>query len=183
MPVIIESPLQQPRSSFQSIKQENHLPSKKSTNKQLLRNDSIQQNSTQFSPTKTSIPHSLSNYEVSSNRFSVQSAVRSPSTPHLAFPRQKYLDRFDSHPCQLHLSPLATFDDDDGDSDTISSNRSFRSCLDSINEFSNMDTTEMSSLFEGSFQEISSSYNLHPERLDCTIKPSRLSARNLCILQ
>ena len=181
MPVIIESPLQ-PRSSFQSIKQENHLSSKKSTNNQSLRNDSIQQNSTPISPTKNSIPHSLSNYEVSSNRFSAQSAVRYPSTPHLPFSRQKYLDRFDSHPCQLHLSPLATFDDDD-DSDSVSSNRSFRSCIDSINEFSNMDTTEMSSLFEGSFQEISSSYNLHAERLDSTIKPSRLSARHLCILQ
>lgn len=181
LPVIIESPLPT-RSSLQTIKQENHLSSKTSTNNQSVRHDCLPLHSNQFSPSKKSIPHSLSNYEVCSNRFSVQSAIHYPSTPHLASSRRKYLDRFDSHPCQLHLSPLATFDDDD-DSDSISSNSSFRSCIDSINELSNIDTTEMSSLFEGSFQEISSSYNLRQELLDSTIKPSRSSVRHFCIVQ
>lgn len=130
-----------------------------------------------FSPTKNSIPHSLSNYDVSSH---LHSAIHYPSTPHLICSRRKL---FDSHPCQLHLSPLATFDDDDDETDSISSDSSFRSCMDSINEFSNMDTTEMSSVLEGSFQEMSASYDLHANMFESTMKHSQPSTRHLCILQ
>jgi hypothetical protein len=73
------------------------------------------------------------------------------------------------------MSPLATFDDDDDDSDSISSNSSFRSCINSI--------TELSSLLESSFHDMSSSYDLNPEIFNETIKQSRVSIRHLCTLQ
>ncbi len=125
-------------------------------------------------------PHSISNYEVSPNRFSSQPTTRYPSTPLLAYSRHKNIDKFDYHSYQLHTSHLATFDDDD--SDSISSNSSFRSCINSVNEFSEFNTTELSSLSESSFQ-ISSSYHLNTEIFNETIKNSRLSIRHLCTLQ
>jgi hypothetical protein len=121
-------------------------------------------------------PHSISNYEVSQNQFLSQSTTRYPSTPLLAYSRHKNIDQFD-------MSPLATFDDDDDDSDSISSNSSFRSCIDSVNEFSAINTSDLSSLSENSFQEISSSYNLKTEIFNEKIKHSRVSIRHLCILQ
>jgi hypothetical protein len=126
-------------------------------------------------------PHSISNYEVSPNRFSSQPTTRYPSTPLLAYSRHKNIDKFDYHSCQLYASHLATFDDDD-DSDSISSNSSFRSCINSVNEFSEINTSELSSLSESSFQ-MSSSYHLNIETFNETIKRSRLSIRHLCTLQ
>jgi hypothetical protein len=185
LPVIIESPLQQ-RSSLQTINQRNHHSPTKLVNKHRSNlsfcSDQIQQNSSKLYQKKNSFPHSISNYEVSSNQFFSQSTARYPSTPLLACSRHMNIDKFDYHPSQIHMSPIATFDDDD-ESDSISSNSSFRSCIDSINEFSDMNTTESSSLLEKSFQELSSSYDLYPEISDETIKRSRSSVRHFCTVQ
>jgi hypothetical protein len=184
LPVIIESPLQQ-RSSLQTINQGYHHSPTRLINKHRsnlsFRSDQIQQSSSRLYQKKNSFPHSISNYEVSFNRFSSQPATRYPSTPLLACSRHKNIDKFDYYPSQFHhMSPIATFDDD---SDSISSNSSFRSCIDSINELSDMNTTESSSLLEKSFQEMSSSYDLPAEISDETIKHSRSSLRHLCIVQ
>jgi hypothetical protein len=131
---------------------------------------------------KKPFPHSISNYEVSPNRFSFQPTTRYPSTPLLSHSRPKNIDKFDCHPFQFNASSIATFDDDD----SISSTSSFRSCLNSINDFSenNMSESSSSSLLSDScFQEISPNYDLHTGIGNETIKPTRLSSRHLCILQ
>ena len=46
---------------------------------------------------KKLFPHSISNYEVSPNRFSSQPTTRYPSTPLLAHSRHKNIDKFDYH--------------------------------------------------------------------------------------
>ena len=127
------------------------------------------QNSSRLYQTKNSYPHSASNYDVSLNSFLSRPTTRYPSTPLLASPHQ------------FLMSPIATFDDDDDESDTISSNSSFQSCID---EFSDINTTESSSsLLEKSFQDLSSSYDLHSNIFDETIKRSRSTFRHLCTVQ
>jgi len=143
-----------------------------------FRSDKIQQNPHRLYQKKNAFPHSVSNYDVTPNLLSHQPTTRYPSTPLLADSRNKNIDKFDYHPLQLNTSPIATFDEDEtDDSDSILSNSSFRSCLNSLNELSS------SSLSESCFQELSSSYDLPGEIFHETIKHTRFSLRHFCTLQ
>lgn len=144
-----------------------------------IRNDKIQENVPRLYHKKSLLSHSISNYDVSPHQFSSRPATRYPSTPLLAHSRHTTNDKLAYHPSRLHISPLATFDDDD-DSDSISSNSSFRSCINSINEFSETNSSELS---ENSFQEMSSTYDINAEIYNETIKHSRVSIRHVCNLQ
>ncbi|CAF2748645.1 unnamed protein product [Rotaria sp. Silwood2] len=187
LPVIIESPLQN-RSSLQSINQNDYHSSTKLTNmhrsNSSFHDDKIQQKSYRLNQKKNIFPHSFSNYEVSQNILSPQSANRYPSTPLLAYSRQKTNNKFDYHSYEFDISSMATFDDD-GDSDSISIHSSFRSCLNSINDYSENNITDISSSSSSSssesyFQDVSFNYDLKPEIFNETRKHTRLSIRHLC---
>lgn len=111
-----------------------------------------------------SIPHSISNYEVSSNILSVEAKIRYPSTPILSEFRS---NRFVS-------SHLATFDEED-EEESIDS--SFQSCIDSFR-----DTSEETSTLSQSFtDELTSEYEI-----DLSKSVHRLSKRtrlSFCLLQ
>jgi hypothetical protein len=181
--VIIESPLQQ-RVSFQLNNQKKCQSSIRLSNihrsNLSLRSDQIQQNMYRFDPKKSSFPHSISNYEVSPTRFSSRQTTRYPSTPLLAYPCHKKNDKYDDHLIPIDMSAIATFDDDD----SISSNSSFRSCFNSVNDLSENNTTELSSsLSESCLQEISSDYDLNTSALIETMKQTRSNFRHLCTIQ
>ena len=186
--MIIESPLQQ-RASLQILNANNHYLPTKSTDihrsNLSFHSDKLRPNSFRLFQKKTSLSHSISNYAVSAQKFPTQLTTRYPSTPLLASSRQKNIDRFVSHPSQIHPSPLATFDDDDddSDSDSLTSYRSFRSCIDSINDYSDINTTEISSLTESYYPETFSDFDINIEGTHETMKHLRSSARHLCILQ
>ena len=186
LPVIIESPLQQ-RSSLQTISPHHQYSSSKSTNiyhsNLSFSRDPIQLPSHRFYQKKKSLTHSISNYDVLSHRLSYQRKPRYPSTPVLAQSRHKNLDQCDYHSFPLNQSPIASFDDDD-ESDSILSNSSFRSCVNSINQLSADDNTDSSSvLSDSSCEDLAPSFDVPQEISHATTKPSRLSLRHLCTLQ
>ncbi|CAF0731111.1 unnamed protein product [Rotaria sp. Silwood1] len=190
LPVIIESPLQK-RSSLQTIHQNDSYSSTKLTNMHCsdssFHNDKIQQKSHRIYQKKNVFPHSISNYEVSDNRLSSQSTNRYPSTPLLPHSRQN-TNKFDYHSYEFDMLPMTIFDDTYDDSDSISRPSSFRSCLDSINDYSENNITDLSSSSsssssESDFQEVSFNSNLKPEIFNEQKKHTRLSIRHICSIQ
>ena len=162
LPAIIESPLPQ-RSPFRTLDHQ-IIPR--------MSNPLYQQ--------RTFLSHSTSNYDMSPNLLSPTSKIRYPSTPVLVHPHSKQFNQF-------YTSSLTTFDDDDNDdTDSIQSNSSFRSCVNSLTELSDegdTDSTSSSSSFDSYFPEPSPVYNVPQRNLPDPIKSSRLSFRQLCILQ
>ncbi|CAF0932313.1 unnamed protein product [Adineta ricciae] len=163
LPAIIESPLQQ-RPSLQTLDHQR-----------------IPRMSNPLYQRRTFLSHSTSNYDMSPNLLSSTSKIRYPSTPVLVHPHQKQFNQF-------YTSSLTTFDDDDDDDDTdsIQSNSSFRSCVNSLSELSDqgdIDSTSSSSSSDSYFPESSSAYNVPQRNLPEPIKSTRLSFRQLCILQ
>ncbi|CAF1417971.1 unnamed protein product [Rotaria sordida] len=191
LPVIIESPLQK-RSSLQTINQNDYNSSMKLTNihhsNSSCHNNEIQLESHKLYQKTNIFPHSFSNYEISQDQLLPQSKNYYPSTPLLAYSRQKSNNKFDYHSYGFHMSPMAFFDDDN-DSDSISRYSSFRSCLNSINDYSENHITDLSSSTLSSsssgsyFQEILSNYQMKQDIFNETKKHTRLSIRHLCNIQ
>ncbi|CAF2255419.1 unnamed protein product [Rotaria magnacalcarata] len=194
LPVIIESPVQQ-RSSLQAINL--NCSSTKLTDihrsKASFYNDFIQQKQHRFQKKKINFPHSPSNYELQQDRLSYPWRTRYPSTPLLASAsRNKFCNnKFDYHSYDLDITPMVTYDDDD-DTDTVSTHSSFRSCLDSINGFSENNITDISSSLSSSslisslkscLHEVAPICDLTPELTNETAKRKKLSIRHLCIIQ
>ena len=104
---------------------------------------------------KSSISHSISNYEVSSSLLSIESRVRYPSTPLLS-------------------SPLPAFvEEEDEEEDTTSMESTFRSCVDSLPE---------SSTLSGSFtDELTSTYDLPLDPLP--VRFAKRTRSSFCLLQ
>ncbi|CAM2697178.1 unnamed protein product [Rotaria socialis] len=192
LPVIIESPIQQ-HSSLQAI----NLNSSSTKLTDIHRsnpsfyNDYTQQQQHRFQKKKINFPHSPSNYKLQQDRFSYPWRTRYPSTPLLpSASRNKFCNnKFDYHSYNLDITPIVTYDNDD-DTDTISRHSSFRSCLDSINDFSENNIIDISSSssslissLESCFHEVAPIYDLKPELDNETAKRTKLSIRHLCIIQ
>lgn len=131
---------------------------------------------------KPSVSRSFSNYAVSSKLTN-----RSPSTPLLAYSRDRHISKFPSHSTQFYFSPLATFDDDDddnnNDTDSITSDSTFRSCFDSINECTQVHSDELSSLSDSDYSEIFFNLDSTIQNNSQRFKHSHSPVRHLCTVQ
>ena len=80
------------------------------------------------------------------------------------------------------MSPIATFDDEGQDDDSISDTSTFRSCLNSLHERSEYDNTEMTTSMSGTYSE----ETCLEERFDstlATVTKKRSSFRQFCFVQ
>lgn len=157
-------------------------------------NDGIQQRQHRLYQKKLRFPHSISNYEVSQDCSLYQASVRYPSTPFLGYSRQRYNsnNNLDYKNYDYSVAPI-DINDEDYDSDSVSRSSSFRSCLDSINEYSEnniKDLTASSSSSSSSISFITNSFEEIPYNSEFKLefphqvtKQTRLSLRYLCIIQ
>ena len=171
---------------MQSINQNYYQCFKKATNIHYLNryfsNEKIQQESQRLYQKKNIFPRSISNYELSHDQILSQSAAHCRSIL-FTNSRNKNDKKFDNY---SYIPPIATFDEiDDDDNDSISRDSSFRSCLNSINDFldNNTNDSSLSLPWRSYFHQISSIYHLDAEIFDEKSHHARLSLRHLCNLQ
>ena len=176
LPVIIESPMQQ-RHETAGLEHVCQSPSLQILN----RNQSENNQSQRFIRQKSSIVHSFSNYEISSNQFPLRSSIQYPSTPLLTNSSHTNRSNGNLYSSMLPIT-MADIDDDD---DSISSQSSFRSCLDSTSQLSDYDNTEMTcSVTQSYLDELSSEQGFHIDLTAHTKKQQpRSSLKHICIIQ
>ena len=111
------------------------------------------------------------------------SVSRYPSTPLLACSREKHLSRFPSHSTQLYMSPLATFDDD-ADTDSFTSDSTFRSCTDSVDEYIDVySVEEFSSHSDSDYSELFDNLNFNTMNNCPPFEQSHSCSKHLCTIQ